>query len=77
MKVPGEEHAMSRFAYFFLGFEAIPRQHKKTCSGIRYFFGLSMFLQIIFVLLESTHFKAPDGSEDRKWIKNGLNTFLP
>jgi hypothetical protein len=29
------------------------------------------------VLLESTHFKAPDGSEDRKWIKNGLNTFLP
>jgi hypothetical protein len=27
------------------------------------------------VLFGSTHFKASDGSEKEKWIKNGLNMF--
>jgi hypothetical protein len=36
-----------------------------------------MFFQILFVLLESTHFKEPDGSENEKKDRNGLNTFFP
>jgi hypothetical protein len=54
----------------------MPRQ-KKTYSEIRYIFGPNSFFQILFVLLESTHFKAADSSENEIWIKNGLNTFFP
>jgi hypothetical protein len=31
------------------------------------------FFQILLVVLDSTHFKAPDGSEDWKWIKMNLH----
>jgi hypothetical protein len=37
----------------------------KTYSEIRYNLGPKSFLQILFVLLYSTHFKALDGSENR------------
>jgi hypothetical protein len=36
----------------------------KTYSEIRYISGPNMSDQILFVLLESTHFKAPNGSEN-------------
>jgi hypothetical protein len=51
--------------------------NRKTYSEIRYIFGPNSRFRILFVLLESTHFKAPDGIENGKWIKNGLNTFFP
>jgi hypothetical protein len=31
----------------------------------------------LFVLLESTHFKAPDSSENGKWIKMDLTSSSP
>jgi hypothetical protein len=36
-----------------------------------------MFFQSLSVLLQSTHFNAPDGSKNGKCIKNGLNTLFP
>jgi hypothetical protein len=35
------------------------------------------FFKILFVLLEITHFKAPDGSENGKWIKIDLTSSSP
>jgi hypothetical protein len=43
--------------------------NRKIYSEIRYIFGPDSFFQILFVLLESTHFKAPGNSEKGKWIK--------
>jgi hypothetical protein len=36
-----------------------------------------MFFQILFVLLESTHFKEPDGSENEKRIEMDLTRSSP
>jgi hypothetical protein len=62
-KVPGEEHVKSRFAYF--SEECLQDlkpylRNKKTYSEIRYIFGSNIFIQSLFILLESTRFKAPD-----------------
>jgi hypothetical protein len=46
--------------------------NRKTYSEICYIFGPNSFFQILFVPLESTHFKAPNGSENGKWIKMDL-----
>jgi hypothetical protein len=43
--------------------------NRKIYSEIRYIFGPNKFFQILFVLLESTHFKEPDGSENEKCIQ--------
>jgi hypothetical protein len=56
-----------RFAYFSgEHFQALKQYlgHRKTCSEIRYIFGLNSFFEILFVLLESTHLEIPDGSEN-------------
>jgi hypothetical protein len=80
LKGPGEEHVKSRLAYFsgeqfqaskpYLG-------NGKTYSEIRYIFGPNSFFQILFVLLESTHFKAPEGSVHGKWMKMDLTLSSP
>jgi hypothetical protein len=44
----------------------------KIYSEIRYIFGPNSFFQILLVMLESTHFKAPDGSGNGKWITMDL-----
>jgi hypothetical protein len=46
--------------------------NRKTYSEIRYIFRPNSFFKIRFVLLESTHFKKRDSSENGKWIKMDL-----
>jgi hypothetical protein len=43
--------------------------NRKTYPEIHYIFGPNSFFQILFVLLEGTHFTAQDGSENGSWIK--------
>jgi hypothetical protein len=43
--------------------------HKKTYSEIRYIFGPNSVFQILFLLLESTQFRAQDDSKNGKCLK--------
>jgi hypothetical protein len=49
-------HVLHIFQEGIFSFETIPRQQENLFWN--------SFFQILFVLLESTHFKAPDGSEN-------------
>jgi hypothetical protein len=63
------------FRTAFLSFETVPRQQKTLLwNSLR----LNSFSKILFLLLESTHFKASYRWQ-RKWKtdKNRLNTFFP
>jgi hypothetical protein len=75
MKGPGEERVKWRFIYIFQEnifklwnhtYETRKRILKFILSGPHSCF------QILFVLLKSTHFKAPDGGENENWIKMDL-----
>jgi hypothetical protein len=71
MKGSGEEYVKSRFAYFSVECLTLKPHlgNRKIYSEIRYIFGPNKFFQILFVLLESTHFKAPDGSKNGNCIQ--------
>jgi hypothetical protein len=65
MKSPGEEHVKIGFAYFSGQHFQVLKPYlgnRETYSKIPYTFGPISFFQLLFVLLESTHFKAPDSS---------------
>jgi hypothetical protein len=67
MKGPGEEHVTSRFAYFQESIFKLWNHTEATYSETCYIFGPNSFFEILFVLLESTQFKAPDGSQNGNW----------
>jgi hypothetical protein len=79
MNCPGEEHVKSR-SYIFQ--ESILSSEtylgkRKTYSEICYIFGPNAYFQILFVLLEITHFMATDGNENGKLIKIHLTRSSP
>jgi hypothetical protein len=78
MKGPWEEQVTFRIfsEERFKALKPYP-DNRKTYSEIRFIFGPNSFFQIQFVLLESTHFEAPDDSENGKWIKMDLTSFSP
>jgi hypothetical protein len=53
------------------------QRHRATGKPNLKLAGSSSFFKILFVLLEITQFKAPDGSENGKWIKIDLTRSSP